>query len=527
MQTAIDRLSVGKEKEINIMDFDGYRATNRFVCPECGEYVFPAVGKKNSFKHPKGKGLDCERRVDGQSNLTYYVRVGLSLYLKRNGTEISLKMAFPPLNKSIYDSIISKSITIKIMEDTKFSSLANVNIYELNSCNFQSEETSLLNITFVPYAERNYRICISEKAIQNILFKGWSDYADGFTTYGALFSYSESGGHKIRKNDTIEPHSQYYWVVPVGKYSVLNGLMTEFITDFYVGKNKFELYIITIEHKSDEEFKNLDAFFWNRLRLKLLYVKPQIIPIWPPVINTPQFNVPVHINPKNSSVFCAVKSDEQAPKIYKYVDSHYSEVQVHEENNQRWTILVSTSNIQAFSIDRKYLANAIVFSSYYPKFNGKEKFVNVLFNGEEIDANTVLSIQSNNNIEISSSQKIYIIFWYLHLFETVEIPANTYTNIKVKKGIFGIWILDGKNKALLHHIDFKKYRNKKYYLDCEDIRLLAKKCYLEPTVPISLKYKNQVKELLKCHLLLPTIADGKIQPTILRYIAAGGKTNNE
>ena len=54
MQTAIDRLSVGKEKEINIIDFDGYRATNPFVCPECGEYVFPAVGKKNSFKHPKG-----------------------------------------------------------------------------------------------------------------------------------------------------------------------------------------------------------------------------------------------------------------------------------------------------------------------------------------------------------------------------------------------------------------------------------------------------------------------------------------
>lgn len=46
MRIAIDRLIIGKEEEIDIKDYDGNKKENRFVCPECGEYVFPAVGKK-------------------------------------------------------------------------------------------------------------------------------------------------------------------------------------------------------------------------------------------------------------------------------------------------------------------------------------------------------------------------------------------------------------------------------------------------------------------------------------------------
>ncbi|MEG1177705.1 MAG: hypothetical protein RSE40_03615 [Hydrogenoanaerobacterium sp.] len=525
MQTAIDRLSVGKEKEINIMDFDGYRSSTRFVCPECGEYVFPAVGKKNSFKHPKGKGLDCDRRVDGQSNLTYYERVGLSLYLKRNGAEITINMIFPPLNEYIYSSVIDKQITLKITQDRSFQS--SLNVYELNSYNFTCEQSSLLKLTFVPAADKNYKICISDKKAEETLSEVWSQYSDGFTGYGALFTYSEKGGRKVRKNDTIEPHAKYYWIVPAGRYSTTNGLCSEFISEFYIEKDRFSLYLITIEHSSEQEFKNLDTFFWNRLRLRLLYVKPKIIPIWPPVVKALEANIPYYMNKTNKSIFCAVKSDEQIPKIYKYFNEKYGEIKVYGEKNQRWCTLIPSFNIQAFTIDRKYLANGLIFSSGFNEFGTKEKCLSLLLYEDEIQTNTNLNSQLQNTIKVTANHKLKLLFWGSHSVMVIENTINIPTIHELKKEIKNIWIFDEHNKQLLQCINLKQSLNVEKTIQGKHIQLLAKKYYLEPAVPIPLKYKKQAQQMLKYPFLLPMTSTGGIQPTILRYMAAGGKADDE
>ncbi|WP_312645441.1 hypothetical protein [Hydrogenoanaerobacterium sp.] len=523
MQTAIDRLSVGKEKEINIMDFDGYRSLTRFVCPECGEYV--SARKNLGFWHLPGKGLDCDRRVDGQSNLTYYERVGLSLYLKRNGAEITINMMFPSLNKHIYDIVIDKQITLEIMQDSRIYSSSNV--YELSSCNFICEQTSLLKVTFVPIADKNYKICISDKRAEETLAEAWSQYSDGFTGYGALFTYSEKGGRKVRKNDTIEPHTKYYWVVPSGRYSTMNGLICEFVSEFYIGKDRFSLYVITIEHSSEQEFKNLDTFFWNRLRLKLLYIKPKIIPIWPPVAKTSEANIPCYMTRANKSIFCAVKSDEQSPKIYKYFNEKYSEVKVYGEENQKWCTLIPNSNTQAFTIDRKYLANGLIFSSAVNGCVGKGKKMSLFLGDEEITAETNLKLLLPNTIQFISNHKLKALFWSSYSIEIEEHVGSTPTVHELKNKIKSIWIFDEQNKQLLRNITFKKPLKAEKIIQDKEIRFLAKKHYLEPTVPISLKYKKQAQQLLKYLELSPMISTGNIQPTILRYIATGGKTDDE
>lgn len=121
MQTAIDRLIFGKEEEVNIINFDGYRRHNRFICPECGEYVNPHFGNKNKFfSHPKGKGLDCDKRVDGKS-CTYYERVGLSMYLKKVFDTFELQLALPPLPDNLINLASSKKAKVIISASSHFS----------------------------------------------------------------------------------------------------------------------------------------------------------------------------------------------------------------------------------------------------------------------------------------------------------------------------------------------------------------------------------------------------------------------
>ena len=91
MKTAIDRYVLGSEKEVSADDFYNQyipRKNDRFFCPECGEKVFwvsKGGTQPNKFNHFKRTDAtpECDKRVDGRSDLYLYERVGLPLYLSR------------------------------------------------------------------------------------------------------------------------------------------------------------------------------------------------------------------------------------------------------------------------------------------------------------------------------------------------------------------------------------------------------------------------------------------------------------
>lgn len=90
MRYAIDRYAVGVEEEVCADEFDGQyyipRKQNRFFCPECGEVVYfrtKGGNHPNQFYHQEktDRTSECDKRVDGRSELTLSQRVVLPIYL--------------------------------------------------------------------------------------------------------------------------------------------------------------------------------------------------------------------------------------------------------------------------------------------------------------------------------------------------------------------------------------------------------------------------------------------------------------
>lgn len=533
LQTAIDRLHLGKEKEVHILDFDGYRSKTRFICPECGEYVFPAVGQKNSFKHPKGKGLDCERRVDGQSLCTFYERVGLPLYLRRAEDVFTLNIGFSAVSKELIELASSKKAKLEISSGNYYGEK---NIFNIDSINFPSEAQALLQINFIPPNENNFVISITDNLVGKQLLKYWANYSDGFSFYGALFSFSENGGKKIRKNDTIQPNTKYYWAIPSGHYQNQSGLNGEYISNIYLNRNSYDIYVISINHKNQDDFSKLATYFWNKLKVRLLYVKSEIIPIWPPIIKTEQYCVSLKCNDKSTAQLCKIISDNDKPVVYRYFGNNHSEIPVYRnDEGNYWSALILSKSIQPFTVDRKYLANSILLCqkaiAYFPK-----KYTYALIDLDLLrKENDCLFIDNSCTlIKIKSEKRLSVLVWNKYKPLSYHFLQNEESyDILLEKQYFEVWIIDEATQNLLTII--KKNNATKSFgdsfnnfdeLDC--IRIIKKHAAENP-IPIPRKYRNLIinfRTHSKCFPLVSNVvAKGKIQPSILKYFISGGYFN--
>ena len=90
MKTAIDCYARGKQREANADEYSRMRSYSqgRFICPECGELVHLTGSKySNHFSHYKKTDISaqCDRRVDGMPTQSVYERIGLPLYLRKDG----------------------------------------------------------------------------------------------------------------------------------------------------------------------------------------------------------------------------------------------------------------------------------------------------------------------------------------------------------------------------------------------------------------------------------------------------------
>ena len=365
MRYAIDRYTIGKEKEVNADDFDGHlyipARRSRFYCPECSEIVyFRAKGgtKPNQFYHQEKteSAPECDRRVDGRSGLSLNERVGLPLYLAEIiSGEYQLRIGFPALGKELLTKASSANYSVEV----SFGSTSKT--IKLDFINFTEDTISLFPLDFVPTNGRNYSITINgDKSIFGLRSK-WSDHADGFGIGGAIFIDDGNGGKKIHRGDSITTHRNYYAVVK-SKFPKYLDFKQELVGRLKVGTETYKVYRIQINVSLDDEymFNSINNYLKSYFGVWLLECQPELIPIWPPVIQTDCLN-PIT---NNTKTICAISSANNNPSVYVYSEYGVSEMSITKTVNGIKMVELSVGKSPiTLSVDRKYVGREVTFRS--------------------------------------------------------------------------------------------------------------------------------------------------------------------
>lgn len=414
MKTAIDFYERGKLKEANADEYNraGYYSKNRFICPECGEAVHLTGSKySNFFSHYKKTDIsaECERRVDAIPTSSLYQRMGLPLYLRlENRERFGLYIGFKKISERLMRALMEINATTVL--DGKIR-------YHIGNERFSSKETTLIGIDYIPMYGRNYKVSYMPEKAAKLLTKTWSDYADGFSFDGAIFTVTGQGGKKIRHGDTISCDTEYYWVrrqpmlpsfipgIDMEKVGVL-GLKED---KWYVYKGHFVSSLV------DYQYEQLCQYLRSTLKVHLLEKKPEFVPIWPPVIKYEDGYL-VDDNVKNLYGF--ISSGNEEPKVYEFKGANVIYNELHVKDKIARVSMDTEETV--LNIDRKYISNGVVILKEKLKY---EPVITTILakNGEEsVIVEGVLALKSTG-VLISSD----ISFDAVIIHDSGEIITNT------------------------------------------------------------------------------------------------------
>lgn len=358
MKFAIDRYITGLEKEVCADDFYGKyipRKSKRFYCPECGLQVYwvsKGGNQPNKFKHPPRTETspECDKRVDGRSDLYLYERVGLPVFLSRlAGNSFQLSISFPAIGSKMLVNGAAQNARVIIRGNGSSRAVP------INTNNFYPDRATLVPVNFLPSDNGVFRIEVSPGSVYS---RKWSNYAEGFTSTGAIFTYDESGGKKVHRDDSISPGRQYY--VVARQFSCpFNEIQINSVGTLKLHSSNYQVYSVTVNAslQNERRYSQISDFLRYRFGVGLLETAPEIIPLWPPVIEQD-----VLVPAKDSRVFCAVTSGNDDPSVYSYVGNQVWNIPVHTDRNGEKHIYVKAGATDTvLSVDRKYVGREIVF----------------------------------------------------------------------------------------------------------------------------------------------------------------------
>lgn len=423
MQYAIDRFITGLEKEVSAADFDNQyyipRKSERFFCPECGlqvSWVTRTANRSSFFRHPAKTETspECDKRVDGYSELYFYERAGLPLFLSRlSERNFQLEISFPPLGRSMLENAAANNAEVIIYGDGIHRTIP------VTSNIFYHDRATLVPVNFLPRDNSNFRIDVTPSTVYS---RKWSDHAEGFTSEGAIFTYDEIGGKKIHRDDSIVPGRQYY-VVSRYFWCPYNEVACEVVGTLKIQDATYQVYCMTVNVslQNVQLFSAINNFLRYKFRVGLLETAPEIIPLWPPVVQQD-----VLVPTKDSQIFCAISSGNDNPSVYSYIGSQVMSVPVHKSRNGEKHIYVKPSTVDTvLSVDRKYIGREFVFkvkelatSESKYEFSISTHLGNVLLPGviSECDLSTGGILRTNSKFDL-----------YLGSFDHsyLEIPIRT------------------------------------------------------------------------------------------------------
>ena len=521
MKYAIDRYNNGTEKEVSADEFDGLRyiagRRNRFYCPECGELVyFRAKGgsQPNQFFHQeKTDGSpECDRRVDGRSSLSLCERVGLPIYLTTLVPgSFQISIGFPAIGAEMLEKATLANYKVEIsFED-------NCRTIKVNSVNFVEDETSLIPVNFIPPNGKNYTITISGERTVFGLQRKWSNYADGFEPSGAIFTCEESYGKKVRRKDSISTHKRYYVVT---KKTLPNypSLVQTRVGTMNVGRESFNVYIVEINVSIDDEaaFSTISSFFYKNFKVWLLEHSPELVPIWPPVIQH-DFFVPVS---GLTNVVCAVSSGNVSPNVFVYSDYGVSNKEInHDYNGVKTVDIVLGKRAITLSVDRKYAGREVSFlskqipdSTFHYDIGIRTGQNNTSLNNIcEKDLSSEFAFLSNSKMELYAGTKG-------KLYRHIPIREST-TIVNAIKSTVELFLV--VESAVIHHVHCRDDRQKS--IEHDDLLPQLKEARSSQMVPIP-RWADYVIRSLKnsrntlFDIVMSTIANGKMPIGVLQLL---------
>lgn len=447
MRFAIDRYAVGTEKEVCASEFEGQSyipaRKERFYCPECGELVYIRNGQYNvsHFYHQEktSRTPECDKRVDGRSELTISQRVGLPLFITQIGSEnFQLSIGFPALGSKTLDNAAKFDCTVKISSYQRYRTV------KVNQSNFLSDNTTLIPIDFIPLYGRNYSISIEGRTQLYDLQRKWSDYADGFESNGAIFSYSETGGKKVRRGDSISTN-RYYYAVVKNDFLYHSNISQTTIGKVIINKAVFKIikFQIDLSVDSKREFTLISSYLKSNFGVWLLECPPELIPVWPPVVQQ-DYMIPVKTD---SNIVCVVSSGNDEPNVYSYSGNAVYRKEVKTISKGIHTVELSLGLYPTvLSVDRKYvgreetfIAKALQHSGYSYHFS----YINSA--GEENELTKISQNEVNKGFLLKSNSKFDM---YLGTSERVYKHFSVreqQTSITESQGITEISLIIGSN----------------------------------------------------------------------------------
>lgn len=432
MKYAIDRYEMGLEKEVRAdIFYNKYipRKKDRFFCPECGEPVFWSSrggSQPDKFSHYKKteQTPECDKRVDGRSGLNLYERVGLPVYLAiRAVNQFSLMIGFPAVGEQLLAMAASRDIKVCI------TGAEHCRKVSVNAVNFLEDDVTLVPINFIPYPGKNFGMTIeSEEALE--LRKKWSDYADGFSYGGAIFTYGETGGKKIRKGGNISSDKQYY--VIARKFDPPLEISSQKLGTILLSENVYNVYLITINVSVENanRYQYVKNYLQRQFGVWLLQTSPELIPLWPPVVEQGVV-IPAKSNEK---VYCSVSSGNDEPNVYRYDGSEVFPLSIDKAEGSSHTVSFSIDCQEVFlSVDRKYTGREIAFQSkkiIHPKY--EYNFYIEKGNGDLVEWKDITKDVISESFFLNSNAKmeVYIgtrdkIFQHISVREPrVAVPAQ-------------------------------------------------------------------------------------------------------
>lgn len=403
---AIDRYQPGCEKEVCADEFYGKfipLRKSRFYCPECGEIVYlrqRGGSHPDQFFHMRKTETtpECDKRVDGSSELYLYERVGLPVFLTRKGFNFVLNIGFPAISEKLLDYATQSNTYLTISGANRSRT-----VY-VNQMNFYSDSMTMVPVDFVPSVEKNYSIKIVSSCSDK-LQKKWSNYADGFSFSGAIFTYSETGGKKIRRGDSVSLDCEYYLVTPEKFTTVYSSIKTEYVGKLQLNSLVYNVYtmIIKISITDTQEYNSVSRYLKNQFGVWLISTPPELIPLWPPVVSQDVL-IPAL---DSSNLYCSVSSGNDSPNVYSYSKNNVIKVPVSEDEHGSKTIFVSLGSLTAtLSVDRQYVGREITIARKNiekPVFSYDFSFETK--NGTHISFDCVTTKDLSNDLLVKSNAK--------------------------------------------------------------------------------------------------------------------------
>lgn len=521
MKYAIDRYIAGKEYEVAASEFYGKyipRKHGRFFCPECGEPVYwRQRGGPNPdvfyHKEKTDRSPECDNRVDGHSNLTLIQRVGLPLYLvKDHGNLFKLNISFPAIRQQLFEKLCEEQVVMKIsagnMREKKLP---------INTTNFYKNDATLIPVDFVPDYGRNYQISVPSKWGFS-LGRFWADYADGFESRGGIFAYSDNGGKKVRRGDSIAIGKRYF-LVSRNFSSPYHEIQTQIAGRIYLNQQEHTVYtlIVNVSTTDESRFSVINNYIKRTFGVWLIEKSPDLIPLWPPVVLREEM-VPVI---QTDKVYCSVISGNEDPKVYLYTSGGVDEISIEKYGTNR-TVTIPSYNDVSVSVDRKYVGREVNFSlakSFCSEF--EPSFLILNKDGGGIDEGDLTTKQLESDFLIQTNIKAEV---FIESVDCVcqRVVINQETNtVPVRRNPYAIILVsEGVILKQLEVIVPQKVVSGHSTIQQNDLLTHGHGTYL-PIPRWAVQYINDNQYLRQM------IRNGKIQRGVLVYLSNLRRTQNE